>query len=158
MSIYFRPFFCIVSAYLVVPGSSPVTQGRLFVEHQFSWHPFVQQAKHRHTFQKPSTPRKPDLQLSPTSTLARCFIGPWARLLSGICHQSVPSLSAKVGLFGLIRGALLVFSQVTVLLNQEHESCFPWQTQDPGCPELPLQDDGREGGPSSPSSVIDRLY
>lgn len=51
-------------------------------------------------------------------------------------------LHAKVGLFGLIRGALPIFSQVPVLLNQELDSCFPWQTQGPTCPELPLLDGG----------------
>lgn len=78
--------------------------------------------------------------------LARCFIGLRARLPSGICHQSMPSLHAKVSLFGLIRGVLPIFSQVPVLLNQELDSCFPWQTQGHGCPELPLVDGGEGGG------------
>lgn len=97
-----------------------------------------------------SMARKPDLVLSPTITLARCFIGLRAWLPSGICHQSVPLLHAKVSLFGLIRGVLPIFSQVPVLLNQEPDSCFPWQTQGPGCPELPLVDGGEEGCPSPP--------
>lgn len=37
---------------------------------------------------------------------------PWARSPSGICHRSLPSLPAKVSLFGLICGALPIFSQV----------------------------------------------
>lgn len=83
--------------------------------------------------------------------LARCFIGLRARLPSGICHQSMPSLYAKVSLFGLIRGVLPIFSQVPVLLNQELDSCFPWQTQGPGCPELPLVDGG--GGRGWPGGI-----
>lgn len=51
-------------------------------------------------------------------------------------------LHAKVGLFGLIRGALPIFLQVPVLLNQELDSCFPWQTQGSACPELPPLDGG----------------
>lgn len=94
---------------------------------------------------KASMPWKPDLVLHSTITPARCFIGLQAWLPSGICHQSVPSLYAKVSLFGLIRGVLPIFSQVPVLLNQEPDSCFPWQTQGPGCPELPLVDCGEEG-------------
>lgn len=77
-----------------------------------------------------------------TIELARCFIGPGVRPPSGICHRSVPSLYAKVSLFGLIRGVLPIFSQVPALLNQELDSCFPWQTQGTGCPELPLVDGG----------------
>lgn len=51
-------------------------------------------------------------------------------------------LHAKVSLFGLIRGALPIFSQVPVLLNQELDSCFFWQTQGSACLELPLLDGG----------------
>lgn len=91
---------------------------------------------------KPPCHENAYLTLSPTMKLARCFIGLRARLPSGICHQSMPSLYAKVSLFGLIRGVLPIFSQVPVLLNQELDSCFPWQTQGPGCPELPLADGG----------------
>lgn len=82
------------------------------------------------------------MKSSSSIELARCFIGPGVRPPSGICHRSVPSLYAKVSLFGLIRGALPIFSQVPVLLNQELDSCFPWQTQGAGCPELPLVDGG----------------
>lgn len=90
------------------------------------------------------------MKSSSTIELARCFIGPGVRPPSGICHRSVPSLHAKVSLFGLIRGVLPIFSQVPVLLNQELDSCFPWQTQGAGCPELPLVDGGRNGAPWLP--------
>lgn len=104
---------------------------------------FSVQYEYRHyDTNEASVPQKPDLVLSSTIMLARCFIGLRVRLPSGICHQSVPSLYAKVSLFGLIRGVLPVFSQVPVLLNQKPDSCFPWQTQGPGCPELPLVDGG----------------
>lgn len=109
---------------------------------------------HTYCTNEASMPWKPDLVLSSTITLARCFIGLRARLPSGICHQSVPSLYAKVSLFGLIRGVLPIFSQVPVLLNQEPDSCFPWQTQGPGCPELPLVDGGRKGCPFAPLGSI----
>lgn len=99
-------------------------------------------------------PWKAYLALSSTIKLARCFIGLRVRLPSGICHQSMPSLYAKVSLFGLIRGVLPIFSQVPVLLNQELDSCFPWQTQGPGCPELPLVDGGRNGAPLLPKEVF----
>lgn len=73
---------------------------------------------------------------SSTIMLARCFIGLWVRLPSGICHQSVTLLYTKVSLFGLIHGVLPIFSQVPVLFNQDPDSSFPWQTQGPGCPKL----------------------
>lgn len=82
--------------------------------------------------------------------LARCFIGLWVRLPSGICHQSVTLLYTKVSLFGLIHGVLPIFSQVPVLLNQEPDSCFPWQAQGTGCPELPLVDEGENGSHTTP--------
>lgn len=115
------------------------------LRHQFELQPESEQTK---TQAKPLCHEKAYLTLSPTMKLARCFIGLRARLPSGICHQSIPSLYAKVSLFGLIRGVLPIFSQVPVLLNQELDSCFPWQTQGPGCPELPLADGvgGRGGG------------
>ena len=59
----------------------------------------------------------------------------------------MPSLYAKVSLFGLIRGVLPIFSQVPVLLNQEPDSCFAWQTQGPGCLELPVVGEGEEECP-----------
>lgn len=99
-------------------------------------------------------PWKAYLALSSTIKLARCFIGLQVRLPSGICHQSMPSLYAKVSLFGLIRGVLPIFSQVPVLLNQELDSCFPWQTQGPGCPEFPLVDGGRNGAPLLPKEAF----
>lgn len=95
--------------------------------------------------ESPSAPRPPDQVHSSTHTLPRCFIGRWVRLPSGVCHQSVPSLHAAAGLFGLIRAALPIFSQVPLLLNPEPDSCVPRQTQGPGCPQVRLQDAGREG-------------
>lgn len=74
--------------------------------------------------------------------LARCFIGLRACLPNGIFHQSATIRYTGVTLFGLIRGVLPIFSQVPVLLNQEPDSCFAWQTQGSGCPELPLVDGG----------------
>lgn len=45
-------------------------------------------------------------------------------LPSGICHRSMPSYDSKAGLFGLIRGVLPIFSQVSALFNQElYTSC-----------------------------------
>lgn len=54
----------------------------------------------------------------------------------------MPILYTGVTLFGLIRDVLPIFSQVPVLLNQEPDSCFAWQTQASGCPELPPLVDG----------------
>lgn len=72
----------------------------------------------------------------------RCFTGPGVATVEWHLSSEHALLHAKVGLFGLIRGALPIFSQVPVLLNQELDSCFPWQTQGPACPELPLLDGG----------------
>lgn len=87
-------------------------------------------------------PWKPDLAPSSSIVLAGCFIGPWVCLPNGIFHQSMPILYTGVTLFGLIRDVLPIFSQVPVLLNQEPDSCFAWQTQASGCPELPPLVDG----------------
>lgn len=62
---------------------------------------------------------------------------------SGICHRSTPSYDSKAGWFGLTRGVLPIFSQVSALFNQELYTCFPWQAQSLGCPE-PFLVDGRE--------------
>lgn len=144
--------WCFASAEVVisVTGGSPEPRTvfwRLFVPHA--------ESEHRWYYtNEASMPWKPDLVHSSTITPARCFIGLRARLPSGICHQSVPSLHAKVSLFGLIRGALPIFSQVPVLLNQEPDSCFPWRTQGPSCRELPLADRGRKGARTLPEETF----
>lgn len=76
-------------------------------------------------------------------TIAAVFYRSVVWLPSGICHQSLPLLDSKASLFGLICGMLPIFSQVSTLFTQELYTCFPWQAQSPGCPELPPVD-GRE--------------
>lgn len=85
--------------------------------------------------------------------VSKVFYRPVVPLSSGICHQSVPSYDSKTSLFGLICGALPIFSQVSALFNQELYSCFPWRTQSLGCPELPLPDEDEECSVSNSPTV-----
>lgn len=85
--------------------------------------------------------------------VSKVFYRPVVPLSSGICHRSVPSYDSKASLFGLMCGALPIFSQVSALFNQELYSCFPWRTQSLGCPELPLADEDEECSVSKSPTV-----
>lgn len=86
--------------------------------------------------------------------VSEVFYRPVVPLSSGICHRSVPSYDSKASLFGLMCGALPIFSQVSALFNQELYSCFPWRTQSLGCPELPLADEDEECSVSNSPTVL----